>query len=87
MLLEVQYQDMVGDLPAQVRRILTHCGLEWHPDCLDFHRSKRPVATASSLQVRKPIHAGSLRRWRPAPDILAPLLAGLGGLGDDFEHA
>ncbi|MEJ0003104.1 MAG: sulfotransferase [Pararobbsia sp.] len=41
-LLEVRYEEMVGDLPAQVRRILAHCGLEWHPGCLDFHHSTRP---------------------------------------------
>ena len=75
-LLEVQYENMVSDLPVQVEQILAHCGLEWNAACLDFHQSKRPVATASSLQVRQPIYTSSLRRWHPAPEQLAPLMAG-----------
>ncbi|WP_052408807.1 tetratricopeptide repeat-containing sulfotransferase family protein [Paraburkholderia acidipaludis] len=77
-MLEVRYEDMVSDLPREARRMLDHCGLEWDPACLDFHRSDRAVATASSLQVRQPIYASSVRRWRPAPAHLAPLIEGLG---------
>ncbi|MFP6559957.1 sulfotransferase [Paraburkholderia sp. B3] len=77
-MLEVRYEDMVGDLPREARRMLDHCGLEWDPACLDFHRTDRAVATASSLQVRQPIYASSVRRWRPAPAQLAPLIEGLG---------
>ena len=80
-LLEVYYEDMVSDLPGQVSRILSHCELAWDPACLAFDRNERAVATASSMQVRQPIYTSAVRRWRPAPELLAQLMEGLGPLG------
>jgi len=55
-ILDVSYEDVVADLEGQARRILTHCGLDWDPRCLDFHRQRRSVRTASFAQVRRPIY-------------------------------
>jgi len=79
-LLDVQYEELVEDLPREARRMLEHCGLEWNPACLAFHRNERAVATASGRQVREPIGTNARRRWRPPPAQLAPLLEGLGAL-------
>lgn len=81
-LLDVQYENLVDDLPGEARRMLAHCGLEWDPACLAFDRNARPVATASAQQVRQPVHKDALRRWRPPAEQLAPLLKGLGALAD-----
>ena len=54
-MLEVEYEDIVGDLEAQARRIVAYLGLEWDARCLDFHLTERPVRTASVRQVRQPI--------------------------------
>ena len=80
-LLEVEYEEMVDDLPGQVSRILSHCGLVWDPRCLAFDRTERPVATASAMQVRLPIYTQAVQRWRPAPELLTVLMEGLGPLG------
>jgi hypothetical protein len=77
-LLEVRYEDMVGDFERQARRIVDHCGLPWNDACLAFHETARPVRTASQAQVRQPLYNSSVGRWRPAPEILQPLLDGLG---------
>lgn len=77
-LLEVRYEDLVANLERELQRIFAHCGLDWHPASLDFHRNDRAVATASALQVRQPIYTSSLTRWRPDAAVLAPLLEGLG---------
>jgi tetratricopeptide (TPR) repeat protein len=77
-MLEVQYEDVVNDFPAAARRIVAHCGLDWDDACLDFHRTARPVRTASVVQVRQPIYRSSVGRWRPDAATLRPLLAGLG---------
>src|SRR5262249_23566321 len=45
-ILDVHYEDMVGDLEAQARRILAHCGLPWDERVLAFHKTERPVRTA-----------------------------------------
>src|SRR5262249_3918707 len=44
--LRVQHEDLVNDLEGSVRRLLAHCGLEFEPACLTFHRTERSVRTA-----------------------------------------
>jgi tetratricopeptide (TPR) repeat protein len=78
--LDVQYEEVVGDIEAQARRILDYCGLEWDPRVLEFHRTERPVKTASSSQVRQPIYSSSVARWRNYERFLGPLLDELGAL-------
>ncbi|HUZ73951.1 MAG TPA: tetratricopeptide repeat protein [Stellaceae bacterium] len=77
-MLEVQYEDVVADLDGQARRIIAHCGLEWDDACLAFHKTERPVRTASKSQVRQPIYKSSVGRWRLYGDKLAPLFEALG---------
>ncbi len=78
--LDVQYEEVVGDVEGQARRILDYCELEWDERVLDFHKHERPVKTASSSQVRKPIYDSSVARWRNYEKFLGPLLAELGDL-------
>jgi tetratricopeptide (TPR) repeat protein len=62
--LPVQYEDVVADAEAQIRRILDYCDLPFEEACLQFHRTERAVRTASSEQVRQPIYSGALEHWR-----------------------
>jgi len=48
--------ERVSDLVGMARRLVAACGLEWEPRCLDFHRLRRPIRTASATQVRQPIY-------------------------------
>lgn len=77
--LEVQYEDIVADMEGQARRLIDWVGLDWHPACLDFHKTKRNIRTASVTQVRQPIYTSSVERWRNYEAYLGPLLEGLGG--------
>jgi tetratricopeptide (TPR) repeat protein len=77
-MLEIQYEDVIADLEGSARRIVEHCGLEWHPDCVAFYEARRPVRTASATQVRRPIYRTSAGRWRNYQRHLGPLLAALG---------
>jgi hypothetical protein len=81
--LDVRYEEVVADLEGQTRRILDHCRLEWDARCLDFHRAARPVRTASVAQVRQPIYASSVGRWRAYEPFLAPLISALRGEAAD----
>ena len=76
--LRVHYEDVVADLEGNVRRILDHCGLEFEPACVDFHRTERSVRTASSEQVRQPIYREALDQWRHYEPWLGPLREALG---------
>jgi tetratricopeptide (TPR) repeat protein len=78
-ILDVRYEDVVADLEGEARRMLAYCGLDWDAGCLDFHRTERPVLTASAAQVREPIYDRSIGRRRAYEPHLAPLLDALNG--------
>ncbi len=77
-ILDVRYEDVVADLEAQARRIIAHCGLPWDDRCLSFHKTDRPIRTASATQVRQPIYNSAIGRWRVYEKELGPLLSALG---------
>ncbi len=77
-MLEVEYETLVGDFEAQVRRIVAHCELPWDAACLRFHATRRLVRTASSSQVFRPLYASSVRASRAYGGLLDPLRRALG---------
>jgi tetratricopeptide (TPR) repeat protein len=76
--LRLQHEDVVDDLEGSVRRILTHCGLAFEPECIEFHRTARSVRTPSSEQVRQPIFRDGLEQWTKFEPWLQPLKSALG---------
>ena len=77
-ILDLAYEDVVGDLEGSARRLIEYCGLEWESTCLEFHRTDRQVKTASLEQVRQPIYDRSIGRWKRFARHLAPLREALG---------
>lgn len=78
-MLELRYEDVVSDLEGQARRLVAFCGLDWDDTCLRFHEQRRVVRTASLAQVRRPIYASSVGRWRHYEKYLGPLKHALAG--------
>ncbi len=78
-LLEVDYEETVADLESVARKLVARCGLAWEPACLEFHQAKRPVTTASAVQVRQPVFRTSVGRWKHYEQALAPLFTRLEG--------
>ena len=76
--LEVDYEAVVADMPAQVSRMLDFLGLPWDDACLNFYRTQRPILTASVNQVREPLYNTSVGRWPAHAGQLGPLLDALG---------
>ena len=76
-MIDVRYEDLVDNPRHEAQRMLAHCGLEWDERCLSFTGTARPVRTASTAQVRRPIYRSSVGRWRPDAALLQPLLDGL----------
>ncbi|MFT7457668.1 MAG: tetratricopeptide (TPR) repeat protein [Planctomycetota bacterium] len=62
--LSVQYEEVVGDLETQVRRILEFLKLPFEKQCLEYHETERAVRTPSSEQVRQPIYRDGLKEWK-----------------------
>jgi tetratricopeptide (TPR) repeat protein len=83
--LRVQYEDVVEDLPGNVRRILDFCGLEFEPQCIEFHKTERSVRTASSEQVRQPLSRTGLEQWKNFEAWLDPLKTALGPALTDYR--
>ena len=73
-ILDVQYEENVASPEQQARRMLAYLGLPWDPSCLKFHENKRTVRTASVTQVRRPIYATSVMRWKHFEKHLGPLI-------------
>lgn len=76
-MLEVDYESLIMDLPGQSARMLDHLGLDWDDSCLSFHRTERLVMTESAYQVRQPLYRTPSRHFRPHASRLAPLTEAL----------
>ncbi|WP_137681577.1 tetratricopeptide repeat-containing sulfotransferase family protein [Aurantiacibacter suaedae] len=86
-ILQLGYEQLVADQERQTRRLLAHCGLEWDPACLAFHENRAAVATPSAAQVRRPLNADAIGKWRTHAEALEPARAWLAAQGIDPEAA
>jgi tetratricopeptide (TPR) repeat protein len=82
----VIYERMVDDTETEVRSLLSYCGLDFEPACLEFHKTERAVRTASSEQVRQPIYRDATDEWRAYEKHLGPLKDALGSVVDDYPN-
>ena len=74
-IMDVTYEDLLGDQEGWTRRILDFIHLDWDPRCLDFHTTERPIVTASFWQARQKIFKTSVNRWRNYEQFVGPLRA------------
>jgi tetratricopeptide (TPR) repeat protein len=73
----VRYEDIVTDFEGKARELVAFCGLPWDGHCLAFHRTERPVKTASHAQVRQPVYRDAIGSAQPYLSHLAPLIEAL----------
>jgi tetratricopeptide (TPR) repeat protein len=71
--MEVGYEDVVRDFSATARRLISFVGLPWEEGILRFHESPAPSATASAVQIRRPLYSSSVGKWRVHAERLARL--------------
>jgi tetratricopeptide (TPR) repeat protein len=83
--LHFQYEELVRNPEASIRRLLEHCGLPFEPACLSFHETRRSVRTASAEQVRQPLYTSGVGHWRHFEKELEPLRRALGDCLERFE--
>ncbi len=79
-ILRVQYEEVIEQLEPSVRRLLEFCGLQFEPQCLQFHRTRRAVHSASAAQVQQPLYREGREHWRHFEPWLQPLRQALGPL-------
>ena len=71
------YEDLTTNQEEETRNLLQYCELDWDKSCLNFHKNKRGVKTASSLQVREKMYQGSSDAWKKHEAYLEPLIKAL----------
>jgi hypothetical protein len=76
-ILTVKLSDWVEDFDGTLARVLAHLGLPSDPNCARFYEGKGHVRTVSYAQVRQPVNARGLGRWKTYANELAPLISEL----------
>ena len=74
-LMEVPFEGLAEDLEGWTRKMLEFIEVPWDSRCLDFHATARTVVTASKWQVRQPIDARHVQRWRNYVEFIQPLMS------------
>ena len=61
---DIKYENLISNTKVEISKILQFCNLKWADNCLNFHKNKRPVKTASDYQVRNKIYTKSIGSWK-----------------------
>ena len=77
---------LIEDFEPEVRRLLDFAGLGFEPGCLEFHRSGRPVRSASAEQVRRSVNREGIDQWRAFEPWLGPLKDALGDALEEWQE-
>jgi len=86
-IIDVWYEQLVGEPEIYGKQMLESCGLEWSGDGLDRYKKEKVVKTASLWQVRQPIYQSSRQRWKNYAPYLGEMAAELSEfLQDDREE-
>lgn len=67
---KIVYEDVIENPESEVKKLLNYLELDFEESCMDFYKSKRPVKTASSEQVRQPIYKSGVNYWKNYEDNL-----------------
>jgi hypothetical protein len=60
----LDYEKLTVDQYSETKKLIDHLGITWEDDVMSPQENDRSVITASNLQVRKKIYAGSSKAWR-----------------------
>lgn len=85
--MQIRYEDIVGDFSNTTRSLIEFLGLEWSDSVLSFHEQagKRNVRTPSYSEISKPVSDRAIGRWGNYSDFvgdsqqsLSPFIAEFG---------
>jgi tetratricopeptide (TPR) repeat protein len=86
--LETRYEDIVGGLELEGRRVTEFLGLSWHADQASCHEaaSRKLVFSPTYSEVAKPVHDRAVGRWRNYAADLEPFLPRLAAYSRAFGY-
>jgi tetratricopeptide (TPR) repeat protein len=70
----LRLDDWVKDFDGALARVLAHVDLPPDANCARFYEADNPVRTVSRSQVKQPVNARGLGRWRAHAEDLAPMI-------------
>ena len=70
-------EELVNNQEKISKQLIQFCNLKWEKECLEFHKTKRQVRTASIEQVRTPINNKSIGAWKKYDTYLLDLIENL----------
>ena len=73
-MLMLDHADWIDDFSGTLRRVLGFLDLPYETACERYYEQDRRIGTASRAQVRQPINAAGVGRWRAHAAQLAPML-------------
>ena len=76
---DLNYEALTEHQKDETQKLLEYVGLKWEDQCLEFHKTKRAVQTASATQVRQKMYQGSSEEWRKYEKHLEPMVELLRG--------
>jgi tetratricopeptide (TPR) repeat protein len=87
--LETRYEDMVGGLETEGRRVTEFLGLSWHADQAAYQEAARRqlVFSPTYSEVAKPVHDRAVGRWRNYAGAMVPYLPRLAAYVRAFGYA
>ncbi len=72
--IETRYEDVIGNLEAEGRRVMTFLGLPWDDAQATYYETARDrfVHAPTYHEVTKPVHNQAVGRWKHYAEALAP---------------
>jgi hypothetical protein len=86
--MEIRYEDLLADLPGQVRRAVSFLGLPWDDKVLDYRQrvAQKVVHTPSYLAVKEPLYTRAVGRWQRYAKWMEPHLSLLRPMVEAFGY-
>ncbi|MGD0814519.1 MAG: sulfotransferase [Verrucomicrobiota bacterium] len=77
--IETRYEDVVGNLEREGRRVTNFLGLPWRADQAAYYETSRRkfVHSPTYDEVTKPVYTRAVKRWESYAEAMAPLQARL----------
>jgi tetratricopeptide (TPR) repeat protein len=87
--IETRYEDVVGNLEAEGRRVTNFLGLPWHESQATYYEAARRkfVHAPTYNEVTQPVYNRAVGRWQHYAGALAPLQPGLEPYLEAFGYA